>query len=127
MQAEELADEGGHHGEEADILLELDLVLEQSVHVEHADGVAVQGDGYADEGYAAALDPPRACLVQEKRFLLDVRHIERFPCLENAPGHPLVKTVYAVLPLLGCQAVGGVDEQVPGLRVVQGDGGPLHG
>jgi len=126
VEAQELADERGHHGEEVQVLVVGHVVPEQPVHVEHADGPAVEHDRHAHEGDPALFQLAGAGAVQEQGLLADVRHHVGLGGLEDEPGDALAQVVDPAGPLLGREAVGGADDQASGLGVHQGHGGPLH-
>jgi len=49
VEAHELADERGHHGQKGHVLPGRHLVVEESVHIQDADGLAVQNNRHADK------------------------------------------------------------------------------
>ncbi len=127
MQAEELGDQHGDHGEKADVFLKRDLRAEQSVHGKDAHRRLGQHDRYADEGnLSLGKIGPGAGPVQEKRFAVDVRHHEGVGGLEDAADHPLAQPVDAASLLFFAETVGGGNGELLAAFFLENQGGSLH-
>ncbi len=105
VQAHGLADEVGHHGEEAHVALEaLAVRLPFPVHAEDAHGLAPYLDGHADESHLVArLQGAGTGAVEEKGFGVHVGHHGRHPRLDDAAAHPLPDEKAPAADLLLCE------------------------